>query len=103
MSPDEEAQHADRKNGEHHRAITEDRLARESRKNVRRSPHARQNRDINLRMAKEPEKVLPQQWRAAVMQGHGGAADIQPPGNEEARAGNAIEQQENAAAQKNRE
>src|SRR3954469_22640508 len=99
MAPDEEAQHADRKDGEHHRAITEDRLARESRKNVRRGPHARKNRDINLRMAKEPEKVLPQERRAAVMQGHGGAADIQAAGNEEARAGNTIQQQENAATQ----
>ena len=102
MAPDKEAQHANRENREDHRAITEDWLARERGKDMRRRAHARQNRDVNFRMAKEPEQMLPKQRRSAVVQRHWRSANIQVPGNEETRTGDAIQQQQNAAAEQNR-
>src|SRR5258708_24684023 len=103
MAPDKEAQHADRKNRKHHRAITKDRFARERRKYVRRRPDAGQNRDVNFRMTKEPEQVLPKQRRAAGMQRHERTTDVEAAGNKEARSGDAIKQQKDSPSQEDRE
>ena len=91
MAPDKKAQHANRENRKHHGAITEDGFARESRKDVRRRTHAWQNRDVNFRMAEEPEQMLPKQRRTAVVQWHWRSADVQVTGNEETRSGDAIQ------------
>ena len=61
MAPDKEAQAANRENRKHHRAIPKDRFARECGKDVRGRTHARQDRNINFRVSKEPEQVLPKQ------------------------------------------
>ena len=55
MSPDEEAQEADGEHREDHRAIAEDGFAGERRKYVRCSAHARQDSNVNFRVAEEPE------------------------------------------------
>src|SRR5713226_5717116 len=102
MAPDEETQHANRENREYHCAITKDRLARERRKNVRSCSHARQDRDVNFRMAKKPEQVLPQKWRAARVIGNQGTAHIQVRRNEEACPADSIQQQEDAATEQHR-
>src|SRR6266849_5295293 len=99
MTPDEEAQHADRKNRKHHRAITEDRLAGKGRKNVRSCAHAREDCDVDLRVAKEPEQMLPQKWRAASVQWLKRAAYIQVSRDEEAGPGDSIKQEQNPATQ----
>ena len=80
----------------HHGLITEHRLARESGQHVRGHAHSRKNGDVNLRMAEEPEQVLPQQRRPARMRGDGRIGHHQPAGNEEARSRHAIEQQQQA-------
>src|SRR5712692_43489 len=102
MAPDEEAQHADRENREDHRAITEDRLARKGRENVRSRAHARQNRDVNFRVAKKPEQMLPQQGRTAIVQRLERAAYIQAAGDEEARSRDSIKQQQNSTTEQHR-
>src|SRR5205823_4265500 len=103
MSPDKEAQTANCEDCENHRAISEDRLARKGGKNVRGRTHSGKNRDVDFRVSKEPEQVLPEQRRAAIMQRHQAAADIQTSGNEKARAGDSIEQQKDSAAEQHRE
>src|SRR6185503_9540903 len=102
MAPDKEAQHADRKDRKNHRSITKDGFAGEGRKDMRRRTHARQDRDVDFGVAKEPEQMLPQQRRPAGMRRYQVATDKQAAGNKEAGAGNPIEQQQNAAAQQHR-
>ena len=53
-----ERQNRNRRGGIHHRAITEQSLARESRYDCRNYAKRRQDHDIDLGMAKEPEHVL---------------------------------------------
>ncbi len=69
MAPDEESQQTDREDRKHHRAIAEDGLASKGRKNVRGRAHAGQDRDVNFRMTKEPEQMLPENRRAAGVTG----------------------------------
>ena len=89
--------------GADHRAVTEYRLARERGEQVRRHAHSRKNRDVNLGMAEEPEQVLPQQRRTALVPGDHLIGDHQAAGNEEARARDAIEQQQDARREQNAE
>ena len=89
--------------GGHHGLVAEDRLARERRENVRGHAHARQNGDVHLGMAEEPEQVLPQQRRAALVIHDVRVADHQPAGNEEAGAGDAVQQQQDARRQQHAE
>src|SRR5712691_5456783 len=65
MSPHHEAEKADGHEGISHRLVSEDRLSGESRDQLRRNPHSRENRYVDLRMPKEPEQVLPEQRRSA--------------------------------------
>src|SRR2546423_1480348 len=108
MAPHEESEQTDRKDRKHHCAITKDRFACESRQNVRRRAHAGKNRDVTLGMAEEPEQVLPENRRTAGMQGKvwiatgKNSAYVQTARDEEARTCDAIEQQENSAAEENR-
>ena len=66
---------------ERHRVVAEDRLAREHRQDVRRDAHGGQDQDVDLGVAEEPEQVLPEQRLAAAG------------GQEEVRAGHAVEEQ----------
>ena len=57
--------HRDRKSGDRHgredqALVTEDRLAREHRDDLARDAEERQGEDVHLRMAEEPEQVLPE-------------------------------------------
>ena len=54
----------DRRGGD--RLVAEDRLAGEDREDLRDHPEARQDHDVDLRVAEEPEQVLPQHRRAVV-------------------------------------
>ena len=96
VAPDDVADKADRENGEHHRFIGEDRLAGESRQDVRRYAHAGEDRDVHLRVTEEPEQVLPQERRSALM-AYQLIAHNEAAGNKKAGSTDAIEQQQNAA------
>src|SRR5882724_1223822 len=105
MSPNEKSQQPDREDCKHHRAVTEDWLARECRKNMRSRAHAGQDGYIDFRMAEEPKQMLPQyrrttsvNWKAGISSGKN-AADVEPAGNKEAGSGQTIEQQQDAAAE----
>ena len=64
--------------------------------------HARNDRDVNLGMSEEPEQMLPEQsrstrvWQQLI-------TDYESAGDEEAGAGDVIEDQENARWQQNGE
>ena len=60
MAPHDESKEPQYTNCVNHGFVTKNRLARENRKNFRGESHRRKNQDINLRMSKEPEKVLPE-------------------------------------------
>ena len=91
MAPDDPGEKGDGDHGEGHRVVAEDRLARERRKDIRGRAHRGQDEDVHLRMAKEPEKVLPQQRLAASF------------GEEEAGAEHAIEQEHRQGRRENRQ
>ena len=57
--------HADGDAGEHDDGVAEQRLAREDRQDLRHDAHGRQDQDVHLGMAEEPEEVLPEQRVAA--------------------------------------
>src|ERR1700733_288120 len=102
MSPHHETQEANA-----HHAIREDLIAQEglssgARQNVGDNAQARENRDVNLGMAKEPEQMLPQQRRSAGMRLHL-IADNEAAGNKETGAADVVEDQENARREQNRE
>ena len=67
VAPDHEAEEADAQDGVHHRLVAEDRLAREGGEQLRSHAHAGQDRDVDLGVSEEPEQVLPQQRRAALV------------------------------------
>ena len=58
VRPDDEADHADRDERVDHAQIAEDRLAAERGHHLAHDPEARQDHDVDLGMAEEPEKVL---------------------------------------------
>ena len=51
--------------GRHHGRIAENRLAREDRDDLVRKSEGRQDQDVNLGMAEDPEEMHPQDGRAA--------------------------------------
>src|SRR5437868_2607745 len=102
MSPDEETQKTYAEHSEDHRAITEDGFACEGRKNVRGRAHARKDGYVNLRVTEEPEEMLPENGRAALVVDNLVAHD-EAARNEEARSGVAIKKKQNARRQKHRE
>ncbi len=57
MQPHHEGDDADRHGGEHHRAVAEQRLAREGRDHFREDAEGRQHQDIDLGMAPGPDQV----------------------------------------------
>jgi hypothetical protein len=74
-----------------HRVVAEDRLPREDREDVGRDAHGGQDQDVDLRVAEEPEEVLPEERLAAAR------------GVEEVRPGHAVEQQHAEAGGEDRE
>src|SRR5581483_11371936 len=98
VTPHDKAEQANREHGIDHRLVSEDRLARKRRQHLRRHAHAGENRDVNLGMSKEPEQMLPQQWRSATVL-HEVSADAQSTGHEEACAQVAVHEQQDARGQ----
>ena len=58
VRPDDERQDRDRRGRVHHRGVAEQRLARERRDDLRDDAERRQDHDVDLGMAEEPEDVL---------------------------------------------
>src|SRR6267154_1382400 len=77
------------------------RLAHCGHQDVRNDTYGRNDGDVNLGMSEEPEKMLPQQRRAAGMRLQM-VADHQTGRNEKASARNAIKNQQHASWKQNR-
>jgi hypothetical protein len=58
VRPDDERQDRDRRGGVHHRRVAEQALARERRDDGADDPERRQDHDVHLGVAEEPEDVL---------------------------------------------
>src|SRR5436309_2518675 len=67
-------------------------------------PHARQNGDVDLRMAEEPEEMQPKQWRAVARPSSRmkDAIDEVSRGKKEARSGVAIAEEQEKRGKQNR-
>jgi hypothetical protein len=77
VGPDREAQHAGAEDGVEDRPVGEELLAREDRDDVGRQPDRGQQHHVDLGMAEEPEKVLPEdRVTAAVRIEEGGAEGL---------------------------
>ena len=101
VGPNDEAQPADGDDGPHHHPIAEDVLAGVNRQHIRHQPERRQRHDVNLRMAEEPEQMLEQNRRAAVViQRHAGLYHRR---HEERGAQQGVEQHHNGRHQQGRE
>ena len=81
MGPGAHGDEADPGRGRHQRDVAKEHLAREHRDDLRGEAEARQDQDVDLRVAEEPEEVLPHD---------GGRARLRV---EEVRAQEAVEQQ----------
>jgi hypothetical protein len=102
VSPDHEAQSANRQRGADHGFIAKNRFAREDREQVRRYAHCGQYSDINFRVPEKPEEVLPHQRRTAGMIDCL-AADQQSTGNKEVCTRVAIKHQQDHCCQQDAE
>ena len=67
MRPDAEADEGDGRGGGRHELVAEQHLAGEDRDDLGDHAEDRQDQDVHLRVAEEPEEVLPQERRAAVL------------------------------------
>ena len=85
MPPNAVRQKADEHHRIRHPGVTEQGLAREHRQNLRHHPEGRQRHDVDLRMAEQPEQVLPQDRRGTQLD------------QVEVRADEAVEKQEEQA------
>ena len=65
VRPDAEAQEGDESAGEDHRAVAEERLAREDRQDLGDDPECREDQDVHLGVSEHPEEVLPEHRVAA--------------------------------------
>ena len=100
VAPNHVAQEADGDHAaDHHAHSAEQRLASEGRQNVGNDADGGKDRDVHLRMAEEPEQVLPEKRRASGMRLQR-VADDQAGRDEEAGAGDAIEDEKNARGKK---
>ena len=68
VAPDDEAQEGDGPHRAHHGPVAEDGLAAEDGDEVRREAQRGQHQDVDLGVAQEPEQVLPEQRRPALVQ-----------------------------------
>ena len=62
MAPNDKTEKSDRDHGEDHCLVSEDRFAAKNAQNIAHHAHRRENHDVDLRMAKEPEEMLPEKW-----------------------------------------
>ena len=76
MQPDREREHADGHGGDHHRAVAEQRLAGEGREHFREDAEGRQNEDVDLRMAPDPDEVHEHHHVAAGLVGEEVEAEV---------------------------
>src|SRR5690606_23057143 len=76
MRPDHEADHADGDHGVGHAEIAEDRLLREGRRHMAYDAEARQDHDVDFRVAEEPEQMLVENRVAAELRREEGRAEI---------------------------
>ena len=60
VAPDPEAEEGDEHAGEHHRRVAEERLAGEDRQHLGDDAERRQDQDVDLGVAEDPEEVLPE-------------------------------------------
>ena len=67
VRPDAQADEGDGHRGGGHELVAEQHLAREDRDDLGDHAEDRQDQDVDLRVAEEPEQVLPEQGRAAVL------------------------------------
>ena len=67
VRPHEQAEEGDARRGGGDRLVAEDRLAREDRQHLGEDAERGQDEDVDLGVAEEPEQVLPQQRRAALV------------------------------------
>ena len=67
VRPDAQADEGDGHRGGGHELVAEQHLAREDRDHLGDHAEDRQDQDVDLRVAEEPEQVLPQERRAAVL------------------------------------
>ncbi len=67
VRPDEQRVEPDRDGREDDRRVAEDRLAREDGEHLGDDPHHRQDHDVDLGVAEEPEDVLPEHGVAALV------------------------------------
>ena len=82
--------------------MTQQRLAHRGRENVGDDPHSGHNGDVNLRVAKEPEQVLPEQRRSTGVRLELAVED-EIARHEKAGSGHVIEDQQNAGRHQDRE
>ena len=100
MSPDQDAEQPDQQRRRDHGAVREHATAAERRQQHGRETHARQDGNVDLRMAKEPEEVEPEQRRAV-------AAAVEYPVHEiarrdkETRAGVAVAEEQKQRSEQN--
>ena len=102
MAPDDEAQSGDRHHRVNHHLVAENRLAAERRQDVGRDSHRGKDHDVDLRMAEEPEQVLPQQRMSTGVLDQF-AAQHNAAGNEETRPAGSVEDQQNRGGKQHRE
>ena len=69
VTPDRKSQQSNGDGRGHHGSVgsRRQRMPGEGGQQRRCEPHGRKDRDVDLRMAEEPEQVLPQQWRSSGM------------------------------------
>ena len=97
VRPDDEADKADRHHRIGHAQIAEDRLFREGRDDVADNAKGRQDHDVHLWMAKEPEEVQEQDRVAAAFRNEEGGAEVtvcQQHGDRTGKNRNSQQQQE---------
>ena len=90
VRPDDEGQERDARGRVHHRGVAEQRLARKRRNDLRDDAERRQDDDVDLGVAEEPEDVLEQHRVAAARR------------REKARAEEPIREQHRDAAREHR-
>ena len=91
VCPNEHREEADADCRERDRLVAEDRLARKDGDDLRDDPHRRQDHDVDLWVAEEPEDVLPENGAAALRR------------IEEVRAGLPVDQQQRQAHRERRQ
>ena len=102
MSPHHVAEESNRYQRVDHHPVAQQRPAHAVDEDVGDDAHCRNDGDVDLRMTKEPEQVLPKQRRTAGVRLHL-VADHQIRRNEEAGSGNPVKNKQQTCRQQDRE